>query len=443
MSLKTFVTSPLIINTLKLSSTQVLMYLLPLIVTPILSRLYSPDAFGEWGVFSSLLVIINIGVMLGYENAIVKTELSNVAAVSTLCLIIALSLTLLIFVVFQIGTILEIDFFTQFPSPTLLYICIITSALTTIFSNVSNRYETYAVMSIANVVSGSTQAIARIIFGTIFIIGLNGLILGTTVSHCIVVAYYLICLFKVFNTNCGNQISFSKILQQIKRYKNFPLFDAPSSILAFAAFNLPIIILSLYFSKAEIGCYSMIIQLLLLPMSFVGSSMGRVYYRQLVGIDNEKITNITTTVLKLTAFISILPLLFIAIGGDKLIVIFLGEKWNTAGNIALCLALWSFPTILTQPLIPLLRIKDKMNVLFICNLIYFVGGIGSILLFAQLTNNLYLILIFYSIICSLAKFILFGCILKISNVRLAIFNKMSIIWTISLLVWAYRIFTEL
>lgn len=443
MNPKAFVSTPLIKNTLKLSSSQVLMYLLPLIVTPILSRLYSPEAFGEWGVFSSLLMIINIGVMLGYENAIVKTELSNVAAVSTICFIIALSLTLLIFITFQIGTTLGIDFFIQFPSPTMFYICIITSALSTIFSNVSNRHEKYAVMSVANIVSGSTQAVARIIFGTILIVGLNGLILGTTLSHCIVVTYYLICLYKMFNKNFVTQISLSRMLEQIRRYKNFPLFDAPSSILAFAAFNLPIIILSLYFSKAEIGCYSIIIQLLLLPMSFIGSSMGRVYYRQLVGIENEKITNVTTTVLKLTAIISILPLLFIAIGGDKLIVVFLGEKWHTAGNIALCLALWSFPTILTQPLIPLLRIKDKMNLLFICNLIYFVGGIGSILLLAQFTDNLYLILIFYSIICSLAKFLLFRYILKLSGVKFSVFYKISTLWIISILIWGCRIFTEL
>ena len=439
MNPKSFISTPLIKNTLKLSSSNFLMYLLPLIVTPILSRLYVPEAFGEWGVFSSLLMIINIGIMLGYENAIVKAELKDVANVSFLCFAVTVLITILIILTFQIGSYLRIDFFKKFPSPSLFYICIITSAACSIFNNICNRYEKYAVMSVANIVSGSTQAIARILFGTIFIIGMNGLILGTTISHCIVVCYYLMFIYRIMNNKFLSHISLVGIIHQMKRYKKFPLFDAPSSILAFAAFNLPIIILSAYFSKAEIGCFSIIIQLLLLPMSFIGSAMGRVYYRQLVGRDEMEITSITANVMKLTAVISILPLLFIVLGGDKIIVLFLGEKWNTAGSIALCLALWSFPTILTQPLIPLLRIRDKMNILFLYNILYFVGGIGTILVLVQFTNQLYLILVLYSIACSIAKILLFRSILKLSGVRFNVLHKMLFIWIISLSILAFRL----
>ena len=116
MNPKSFISTPLIKNTLKLSSSNFLMYLLPLIVTPILSRLYVPEAFGEWGVFSSLLMIINIGIMLGYENAIVKAELKDVANVSFLCFAVTVLITILIILTFQIGSYLRIDFFKKFPS---------------------------------------------------------------------------------------------------------------------------------------------------------------------------------------------------------------------------------------------------------------------------------------------------------------------------------------
>lgn len=42
----------LVKDSLKLSSGNVLMYLIPMVVTPILSRLYTPEQFGEWGIFS-------------------------------------------------------------------------------------------------------------------------------------------------------------------------------------------------------------------------------------------------------------------------------------------------------------------------------------------------------------------------------------------------------
>ena len=59
-------------NTMKLASSNVLMYLIPVIVTPILTRIYEPASFGEWGVFSGLFSIINVVLFLCLENAIVK-----------------------------------------------------------------------------------------------------------------------------------------------------------------------------------------------------------------------------------------------------------------------------------------------------------------------------------------------------------------------------------
>ena len=61
-------------NTLKMSSSNVLMYFVPVIVTPILTRLFAQEAFGEWGVFSSVIAILGVGMFWGYENAIVKAH---------------------------------------------------------------------------------------------------------------------------------------------------------------------------------------------------------------------------------------------------------------------------------------------------------------------------------------------------------------------------------
>ena len=52
----------LVKDSLKLSSGNVLMYLIPMVVTPILSRLYTPEQFGEWGIFSSTITIIEVEI---------------------------------------------------------------------------------------------------------------------------------------------------------------------------------------------------------------------------------------------------------------------------------------------------------------------------------------------------------------------------------------------
>ena len=66
--------NPLVRNTMKLSLSNTVMFLLPIIVTPILSRLYSQENYGDWGIFSSAYMIVNALLFLSYENTIVKTK---------------------------------------------------------------------------------------------------------------------------------------------------------------------------------------------------------------------------------------------------------------------------------------------------------------------------------------------------------------------------------
>ena len=59
---------------MKMSSSNILMFLLPVAVTPVLSRLYTQADFGEWGIFSSFVSILTIAIFAGYENTIVKAQ---------------------------------------------------------------------------------------------------------------------------------------------------------------------------------------------------------------------------------------------------------------------------------------------------------------------------------------------------------------------------------
>ncbi len=428
-----------------MSFSNILLYLLPVIVTPILSRLYGPEPFGEWGVFSSFITIITIGIFLGFENTIVKAEEKNIKNIILLCIAISLFICIIIAILFYIGTALHIVFFKDFPSPGIMIIYLIFYSIYTISYNLCNRYEQFSSLAICNIVLGISQALFRIIFGIVALTAFNGLILGTTTAQAFAMVFLLFCIAKTSSKWRKQIINISKIKYIIVKYKNFPLYDAPSSMMSFAAFNLPVIILAYYFDKQSIGCYSIILQLLLLPMSFIGSAIGKVYYQELCQHDktSEQIKVTTGKVVQITALISILPLLFIACGGDKIIVLFLGTKWGTAGSIALCLCLWAFPTILTQPLLPLFRTLDKQKVLLYYDLAYFILGIGNILILCFFHFSLYFILATYAIICFIVKMFLFKRILLLSNLKWTIFKKYIPLWVISIIILIVRLISLL
>lgn len=442
--IKKALSTPIFLNTLKMSSSNVVMYLLPLLVTPILSRLYSPEDFGEWGVFSSFIAIVTLAIFVGLENAIVKVETEKLGNLIKVCIICSVSLVTVTTLIFLLGHERGWSFFCDFPYTQLLIAYFIAYIPYTIGYNLCNRFSKYTSLSLNNILQGGCQAFFRIVIALIGITTFNGLILGTTI------ALYISAFFLMFSVKTckvrteQEKFNITSIRQLIIEYKKFPLYDAPSSILSFAAFNLPTIILAEYFNKASIGCFSIILQLLLLPMSLIGSAMGKVYYQEICQEDdnsnNSNLTTITKKIFKVVTIISILPLLVLSCGGDKLIYLFLGNKWGTAGNVALCLALWSFPTILTQPLLPIFRYKTKQNILFFIDLSYFILGTGSILIGCILHWPLMTILVFFSLCCFFAKSLLFLKINKLGNVQLSFFYKYIPLWIIAIVVYAIRLF---
>lgn len=109
-------------NTLKLSASNVALMFLPLIVTPILSRLYTPEEYGVWGVFSGVLFILNSFIFLSYENTIVKSNNDDeIPSLLILCLGVSIMISLLSSVLFWTGKILSISFFLKYPNVLYLF----------------------------------------------------------------------------------------------------------------------------------------------------------------------------------------------------------------------------------------------------------------------------------------------------------------------------------
>lgn len=402
-------------DALKLSSGNVLSYVIPMVVTPILSRLYSPEQFGEWGVFSSSVSILGCILVGGWQYAIIKCEQHEIRFVIKLCLIAALSILILSACFWGLAKIFELPIISQFPCPIGFLIFLAANAIVLILSNLATRYERYWTISAGNLTIGISQAILRVVFA-VFAIFVNGLIVGTICAQIIGCLFFFIMVHR--DLKCCNTPDMKQnitIKSIAKKYKKFPLYDAPAQLLSIAAFNLPVIILAVFYSKTEIGGYSMVLQLLLMPISVIGSAIGQVYYQRIsTQTDNYSIYVETNRVLKIVLWLAILPTAFFCVGGDWVLVKFLGDKWQATGGIALSLSLWSIVTIITQPLLPLYRTANKQDRMFGYNVLYFIIGIGAIWLCSYLHLQLYETIMIYSVCAFFPRAFMLGDILKIA-----------------------------
>lgn len=418
LKVQSIITLPFVRNTLKLSSSSVILMFLPLLVTPILSRLYTPADYGDWGVFSSVLYIVSSFVFLSYENTIVKTntdkEVPNLVA---LCLLVLFGISLLVLVVFGLGNMAGIGFFTTFPRFSLLIPVIILSALYTLASNLANRRKKYNAMAMTNIVNGVSQALFRILLGFFPIIS-YGLIVGNLIAQFLASTILILWVGSVFRKGNFKSVSFTGIRGVAKKYKKFPLFDAPARFIEFAIGNLAIIILSFFWSKDEIGCFSMVTQFILIPITIIGSAMANVYYKEISenAQNQTQLVHATLRVGKINFILSILPILFLSLGGDQLLVLFLGDRWDNVAPIALCLVMFSVPVILSEPLLPIFRAQDRQEIRFSVNVFHFFLSLGLLIIMALLTHDLYLSLIVYSGSYSVMRFIMFHEEMKLANV---------------------------
>ena len=192
--------SPLLQNSAKISVSNIIMYMLPLAVTSILARLYTPEDFGEWGVFSSFAAIVNIGLFMGFDNVIIQAKEEEVSHITKLSFTISICFLSLIAILFYFGIKGGIRFFTDFPTPQILVLYLLLYSIYTIIYNLANRYEQYFTLSFSNIVQGGSQAIFRILLAFICLTTVNGLILGTTIALGITAIFILFC---PSNSGCG------------------------------------------------------------------------------------------------------------------------------------------------------------------------------------------------------------------------------------------------
>ena len=414
---KQILNSPLAKNTLKLSSSNVVMYLLPIIVTPVLSRLYSTEDYGEWGLFSSAYLIVNAVLFLSYENTLVKTkDERELPALSLMCLLVAWCVIALTAVVFLAGRRLQVSFFENFPSLPLLIVLLFTTSFSQLFYNLSNRYEKYSLMAVANVVQGGTQAALRLALSLVK--SFNGLIVGNMLAQFATLVVYVSGLRRQLSQLLSQRPRLGDLGRLMVKYKNFPLFDAPGMILEASIGNLALIILSLYFPKSIIGCYSIIFQFMVLPISLIGSAMSKVYYKEIsVAKDVSEISGVTRRVTKISFLLAMIPITFVVLGGDIFITWYLGDKWAVAGNFALCMSMMSVPIVLTESLLPLYRVIDRQRTRFLFDLVCVLLGLGGLVVACNSMTNVYGVLMVYVVLYSMVRFLLFFNIKKHASVR--------------------------
>ncbi|WP_262889241.1 oligosaccharide flippase family protein [Chryseobacterium antibioticum] len=336
---------------------------IPVLFSPLLTRIYSPSNFGDLAIFMAFSLIIGMGASGMYEYAIVLPENDEDAQnIIKLISVLSLSISLLTGIVFYIVSwFIELDFFYF-----LLPFSIFFTVCYNVISYWYNRMKKYKTLNLIRIF----QSVLIIGGSFIFCNIKNGLIYGYVLGGLFCFIIYVFNFFKHLR-----QINFQKIKSLAFEYKKFPTLILPSSLMNTVSSYAPVFFIKRFYTSAQLGSFSMSNRVLTAPISVISTAIGQVYFKNLSDYYNEKKYDLikktflqSTYVLCIISVFIFLPLFFF---GEDLAIIVFGKAWKEAGEFIEIIALASMMKFIVSPLSTILIVKKELNKVARWQTIYF------------------------------------------------------------------------
>ncbi|WP_270547146.1 lipopolysaccharide biosynthesis protein [Butyricimonas paravirosa] len=399
-----------------LSIGTILSQVIPIAVSFILARLYTPDDYGDWGIFSSYTAILAVIVCGKYEYAILRPKrLIDAFHLCALSLIIGCCVSLLLYLFLGIAFCVDFSYIVKIRGVLWLPTYVMFLGVLQILSNYANREELYKKIAISSILRSCIQASSRIAMGTFNVRG--GLIVGATLGLVGGCSYLVkqLSFQKIFYN-----ISLKRLRELIIEYRKFPIFEAPSGLLNVLSANIPLLLLAYFFPKEFVGYFSMAMTILYVPMSFIGAALGQVFYKKAcTWTDSNQVSVLALKIFQFTFYIGIIPVLFLILLGNTIFVFLLGVQWEMVGTFAMYMSTWIWLVLCFSPLSTIFLVKDKQQVGMFLNLIMLFSRIIVICIGGYLLKSISITILLYGTVGVILWFIEGMYIWRLTKINLS------------------------
>lgn len=387
-----------------------------LAITPILTRLYTPDQFGILAIFASIISIVAVIGSFRYEMAIPlpKTE-SSASNLVMLCLVILLCITLINFLIialFQDQIALFIGLEEAKFHLWLLPIGVTFAGLYKVFRFWAIRSENFKGISKTKFKQVVTLTLVQI-FG--FKLGSVALIIGHISGHGMGSSNLALPYFK---KDILKNISFKNIINEAIHFKKYPLYSTWSSLFNTTSSQIPPLLFAILFSPAVAGFYTLAQKAIMAPLKALGDAVADVFYSNAASaLEEGKLSSTIETINEYLIKLSLPPILIIILTGSELFGLIFGEKWVMAGIYAQWLSSWLFMVFITSPLSRVFLVLEKQVQESIFQFGLLIARISSIMV-GYSTGDAKLTIILYSLVSTVSRGGVLVYLLKISGVSL-------------------------
>lgn len=344
--------SPFFRNILKVASGTAIGQAILLLASPILTRLYTPEAFGIVGVLMAIVVPLSTFVTGKYDFALVlPKEDGDAQKLLRFTGFLVLGLSLLTAVVCyllraELSRWLDMPSFGYYFWFIPLAVCF--TGWLSALRNWMIRKKRFAIFSYSTPLSSLLGVLFKACAGffsgnTLF------LVLGNLLTQLVEMALFLWGLFR------GRQVAQPQTLTSTRellyRYRDFPKYRTMQHFLNTLSLNIPGILFASFYSPTALGYYWLAYRIIAAPSALIGTATQKVFFQRAAEIAGKGQSLYAELKHKtLILFLCGLPIFgALAILCPLAFGPLFGEEWQPAGVVAGWLTLWMFTSFANGP----------------------------------------------------------------------------------------------
>lgn len=370
-----------------------------------LAKIYGEEAYGIFGLFVSILGIVNILNTLQLEKCIIvsKDEKESVFWFNYILKIIPILSIILIVLLYFISHFSTLSSLNIYLLLGILF-CSIVSSINIVHNSLFTFLKDFKILSNSKVFITLSNLIFQIIL--FYFYDIYGLILGFIATQTILCIYFFTRNFSKLNLSKDFEIK-----AYLNSRKKIVKFLLPANFLNSLALNLmPILILS-FFGATEAGVYFLSLKILGIPLFLISSSVNDVYFKQsseLINSNKLKLYTSTKRLIKTNTLIMLTFLILINTIGVFILEWFFKTSWKNLNIYIFILSFLMLARITFNPISSLIVVLNKTyeglifnSYLFIVNLVaiylgyYFNNIITTIITLVVLGSLGYLFLLLH------------------------------------------------
>ncbi len=366
--------------------------LVQILITPIIARIYGPEAYGTYSIFNALATNIAMVATLRFPQALlIPPQERDFHILMRVTLVSALVTTGITFIAFYfaaspflklLGAEKLIDYYFLIPAMVLLI------ALNQIFGQWQYRLNKFkkSVAIDTGILVG--VRIFNLSYGLMAARNTIGLLLGDMLGKIVGLIFSYKLIIKEQIRYLFSPVSFQDFWRLVKEYQHYPIYNLPGVWATLFSEQLVVFFVSSQYGLPTLGVLSLAISMLDLPKRLFAYTVTSVFFKKAVEVSKLSLEELQTLVLRVMyglLAVCILPYGLVTAFGSELFSFVFGQDWLLSGKLAQYIAVYCVFELLYISLDSVYYVLRKEKRLFVFQVATFVLRFGVMFASVQLS----------------------------------------------------------